>query len=157
MLKTPTTRAVYDREGTTILLSWQPSACQTCAQQPPALRAYRDWGAEFESGCWLEPFDGWGRQRASNITRSTTSRASGATRGTGMADVGIVVVDDTAGTAADARTSQRERGAHRLDQEVPDRIEGALTGTCAAYLWKVVGLLVLSVLNMGSLHTKPPP
>jgi hypothetical protein len=74
-----------------------------------------------------------------------------------MADVGIVVVDDTAGTAADARASQRGRGAHRLDQEIPDRIEGALTGTCAAYLWKMVGIPVLGVLNMGSLHTKPPP
>jgi hypothetical protein len=34
---------------------------------------------------------------------------------------------------------------------------GALTGTFAAYYGKMVGLAVLSVLNMGSLHTKPLP
>jgi hypothetical protein len=32
----------------------------------------------------------------------------------------------------------------------------ALTGTCAAYLWEMGDLAVLSVLTMGSLHTKPP-
>ena len=48
------------------------------------------------------------------------------------------------------------RGSSVLLYTMAVRYE-VVTGTCTAYLQKLVSLRVLSMITIGGLHTKPPP